>query len=136
MRNFRRYFPTLRAAKRGGFGLVLFFTALCGMAQGETGDGAVWIDVRSEDEFETGHLEQAINIRYAEIGDKIAAVTQDKNADIHLYCASGHRASIAKDILVKMGYTRVTNAGGYKDLIKTDAQTHALPSRAPAPAFP
>lgn len=116
----RQFIPALPTVKRGCIGLVLFFTALCGMAQDKPGDGAIWIDVRSEDEFKTGHLEQAINIRYAEIDDKIAAVTQDKNADIRLYCASGHRAGIAKDILIRMGYTRVTNEGGYKDLIKGD----------------
>lgn len=96
--------------------LALLFVAACATAPDRAEDQAIWIDVRSEDEFSTGHLEQAINIRYAEIGDKIAAVTEDKTANIHLYCASGHRAGIAKDILVKMGYTRVTNEGGYKDL--------------------
>lgn len=96
--------------------LTLLFALQISLAQGEADDGAIWIDVRSANEFNTGHLEQAINIRHDEIGDKIAEITQDRSADIRLYCASGHRAGLAKDILVEMGYTRVTNAGGYRDL--------------------
>lgn len=78
----------------------------------------VWIDVRTSDEYSAGHIDEAINIPFDEIADKIAQVTTDKNALINLYCKSGRRAGIAKTELEKLGYTNVTNHGGYDDLVK------------------
>lgn len=78
----------------------------------------VWIDVRTSDEYSAGHIDEAINIPFDEIADKIAQVTTDKNAPINLYCKSGRRAGIAKTELEKLGYTNVTNHGGYDDLVK------------------
>ena len=40
-----------------------------------------------------------------------------KNAPVNLYCKSGRRAGVAKQMLEKLGYTRVTNHGGYQDLV-------------------
>lgn len=76
----------------------------------------VWIDVRSAEEYDTGHLAAATNITHTEIGDRIAILVPDKHADIRLYCRSGRRAGWAKETLEKLGYTNVTNEGGYKDI--------------------
>lgn len=76
---------------------------------------AVWIDVRSADEFAGGHVQEAINIPHTDIGAKIAAVSADKNQEIKLYCRSGKRAGMAKQTLEQMGYTNVTNVGGYEE---------------------
>ncbi len=77
----------------------------------------VWIDVRSEAEYEKGHLSQAINIPHTEIAERINAVSLEKDAEIKLYCGSGRRAGIAQETLEGMGYTHVSNEGGYKDLV-------------------
>lgn len=76
----------------------------------------VWIDVRSAEEFQAGHLEGAVNIVHTDIAAKIATVTQDKNADIQLYCRSGRRSGLAAAELKKLGFTNVHNAGGYEAL--------------------
>jgi len=82
------------------------------------GDAApYWIDVRSPGEYATGHLDSAVNIPHREIADRIAEVTQDHAAEIHLYCASGGRAELARKALMDMGYTNVTNDGGYRNLV-------------------
>lgn len=81
-----------------------------------------WIDVRGADAFAKAHVENAVNIPHTEIADKIAAVTSDKNAEINLYCRSGRRAGIAKKALEEMGYTNVTNHGGYTDVVKADTK--------------
>ena len=60
----------------------------------------------------------AANIPFDRIGDKITAVQPDKTAPVHLYCKSGRRAEAARQTLLKMGYTDVTNHGGYEDLKK------------------
>ncbi|WLF83868.1 rhodanese-like domain-containing protein [Moraxella sp. ZY210820] len=78
----------------------------------------IWIDVRTADEFNRGHLAHAVNIAHGDIAEKIATVEPNKNAPIHLYCQSGRRAEIARKTLLEMGYTNVINHGAYDDLKK------------------
>ena len=78
----------------------------------------VWIDVRSAEEFNAGHLQDAVNIPHDQILARIQAVSPDKNAPVNLYCRSGRRAEAALTELKNAGYTNVTNHGGYEDLVK------------------
>ena len=78
----------------------------------------IWIDVRSAEEFNAGHLQDAVNIPHDQILARIQAVSPDKNAPVNLYCRSGRRAEIALNELKNAGYTNVTNHGGYEDLVK------------------
>lgn len=78
----------------------------------------IWIDVRTPEEFAEGHIQGAVNIPVDQIAGKIAAVSPNKNAPINLYCRSGRRAEAALQELKKMGYTQVSNHGGYQDLLK------------------
>jgi phage shock protein E len=82
-------------------------------AQAET---EYWIDARTDSEYSSGHVEGAHNIPYDEIAEKIASVTSDKNAYIHLYCRSGNRSGKALKVLENMGYTNAHNDGGISDL--------------------
>jgi rhodanese-related sulfurtransferase len=68
-----------------------------------------WVDVRTAEEFNKGHVSEAINIPYEEIVDRIPEVSQDRDALIYLYCRSGRRADIAKTALEELGYSRVIN---------------------------
>lgn len=77
-----------------------------------------WIDVREADEYASGHHPQAVNIPYESIGARISEVTEDKNADIRVYCRTGRRSGIAKDTLNALGFTKVTNEGGIEDVLK------------------
>ncbi len=79
---------------------------------------ATLIDVRSAAEFKAGHLKNAINIPHTEIGEKIAKHVTQKDEKIVLYCRKGGRAEKALKALKKLGYTKVTNAGGYEDIKK------------------
>ena len=84
-------------------------------------EGKTWvIDVRTEGEFQTGHLNNAINIPHTEIKDKIAEQVKDRDDAIVVYCRSGRRSGIAKKLLDEMGYTNVTNAGAYNKLQKKE----------------
>ncbi len=78
----------------------------------------IWIDVRTSEEFNAGHIEGAIHIPFEEIGARIHEVTTDKNASIHLYCRSGRRSGIAQETLQAKGFTHAINEGGYEDLLK------------------
>ena len=79
--------------------------------------GALLIDVRTQQEFDAGHLQDAKLIPFDQIGDKISAVETDKERDIVVYCRSGRRSGIAKETLEKMGYKNVINGGGMNDLL-------------------
>ena len=81
-------------------------------------EGAFVIDVRSQEEFQTGHLPQAVNIPHDQIAERLLEVPAAKDRSIVVYCKSGRRAGIAKTVLESKGYTNVTNAGGYEELMK------------------
>lgn len=78
----------------------------------------IWIDVRTPEEFKEGHLKDAVNIPVDQIGARIGSVSPDKSAPVNLYCRSGRRSEAALQELKKMGYTNVTNRGGYQDLLQ------------------
>lgn len=76
------------------------------------------IDVRTEAEWNNGHLEGAVLIPYESIEKKIGAVSRDKSARIHVYCRSGRRSRIAMESLVRLGYKDVVNLGSLEDAAK------------------
>lgn len=79
---------------------------------------AIWIDVRTPGEFEAGHIEGAVNVPHTEIADRITEVTENKDATLYLYCRSGRRSGIATDVLKDMGYSGVSNVGGFEQARK------------------
>ncbi|AUI66213.1 MULTISPECIES: rhodanese-like domain-containing protein [Glaesserella] len=78
----------------------------------------IWIDVRSAEEYQSGHLQGALNVSHGEIATQIAKISPNKDEPIHLYCRSGRRSELALIELKKLGYTNVTNHGGYAELIQ------------------
>lgn len=78
----------------------------------------LWIDVRTPEEFAQGHLDGAINVPLDVIAQQIAFHAPDKSTPVALYCRSGRRAALAQDILLELGYTNVTNQGGYDELVR------------------
>lgn len=78
---------------------------------------AVIIDVRTAEEFATGHLEGAVNIPFDQIGKGIYAIkSASKNSPILIYCRSGRRSAIAVKSLEQIGFQRVYDGGGMTDL--------------------
>lgn len=75
-------------------------------------EDVVIIDVRSKEEFNTGHLENAVNIPHTSIGSEIKSIVNDLNQKIIIYCRSGARAETASNTLVNLGYTNVYTFGG------------------------
>jgi len=80
-----------------------------------TSQEAVIIDVRTVDEFNSGHLSRAERVDWQTI--QVAAMEMNLNKDqpILLYCRSGSRAGKAQGLLKKMGFTNVHNLGGVSD---------------------
>ncbi len=76
-------------------------------------DDFIIIDVRTSEEFVTGHIEESSNVEWQMIPSIIDEVRKDQK--IYLYCRSGRRSQNATDILINLGYEDVTNLGGMKD---------------------
>ena len=72
----------------------------------------VLLDVRTQEEFDAGHIPTAVLLPYDEINVKAATVLPDKEKEIVLYCRSGRRSAIAKKALVELGYKDVEDFGG------------------------
>jgi len=72
----------------------------------------VVIDVRTPDEWSSGHLENAMNVEWQDILNITNSVTKDEK--IYLYCRSGNRSGRATQILIDAGYSNATNAGSLK----------------------
>lgn len=79
--------------------------------------GAIIIDVRSEDEFVRGHTKGARNIPASSL-HLVSGVVKNKDAAIILCCASGARSAFAKKILESYGYTNVHNGGSWQTLAR------------------
>lgn len=84
-------------------------------AQDLIADGAVLIDVREDNEYESGHAAGAKHMGRGIIERDIVQEFSDKGTKIVLYCGGGFRSALAADNLQKMGYTNVWSMdGGWK----------------------
>ena len=77
--------------------------------------GYVIIDARTQAEYDSGHIKNAIMIPEYEISEKAAKMLPDKEQLILVYCRSGRRSKIAAQALVDLGYTNVKEFGGIID---------------------
>ena len=74
--------------------------------------GFVLLDVRTQAEYQQGHIEGAVLIPDTEITSQAATVIPDKQTVIFVYCRTGARAAKASNALVGMGYAHVYDFGG------------------------
>ena len=75
--------------------------------------GILVIDVRTTQEWQSGHLEEAIHIEWQDILSISESVSKDK--EIYLYCRSGNRSGKATKILIDAGYINAINAGSIQE---------------------
>lgn len=73
------------------------------------------LDVRTQEEYESGYIEGAILLPDSEIKEQAEVVLQDKDATILIYCRSGRRSESAARELLAMGYNQVYDFGGIVD---------------------
>ena len=81
-------------------------------AQSMMSDDVMILDVRTQEEFDGGHIRNAILLPYDEIGERAESVIKDKNLTVLVYCRTGRRSEIAARELIDMGYTNVFDFGG------------------------
>ena len=75
--------------------------------------GALVIDVRSPEEFRSGHVPDAINLPLGELRESLPHRVKDKNQVLLLHCLSGGRSGIAKGQARGLGYPNTFNLGSY-----------------------
>jgi rhodanese-related sulfurtransferase len=81
------------------------------LALPRSGDMAPFVlDVRTPEEYITGHLPGAVNIPHDQIAARLAEVPKDKT--VVLYCRSGKRAGVAAEVLAENGYTKLQHLEG------------------------
>lgn len=73
------------------------------------------IDVRTPEEFTSGHIEGAVNIPVEEMPGRLEEIPGD--APIVVYCRSGNRSAAAARILTDAGYAPVYDLGGIQDWV-------------------
>lgn len=93
------------------------------VAQGEHGSPPLpatgtLIDVRSNNEYMSGHLPGAINVPVTHIEQDIVHKIPSRATPIILYCSSGARSEQALGLLQQLGYTDAHNGGGAVHLAK------------------
>ena len=74
----------------------------------------VIVDVRTQEEYNEGYIENAILIPNESISGAPSELP-DKDAVILIYCRSGNRSKQAADKLVALGYTNIYDFGGIMD---------------------
>lgn len=102
------------AAKSVENSSVIKITAKEAKVEIDKGD-VIILDVRSKEEYNSGHIENSILIPVNDIEKEAENILKDKEQKILVYCRSGNRSSQASKLLVKMGYTNVYDFGGIKD---------------------
>ena len=81
----------------------------------DTEEGYIILDVRTQEEYDEGHIPGAIVISHEEIAEKAEDVLTDKDQLILVYCRSGRRSKLAAEALVELGYTNIKEFGGIID---------------------
>ena len=77
--------------------------------------GAIVIDVRSPEEFVSGHFEGSLNIPLQHLATQVGDL--DKNKTVLLCCKSGIRSGMAVAVLKNLGFKEVVNAGPWNNLL-------------------
>ena len=72
----------------------------------------VILDVRTMEEYQQGHIPNAILLPDYEVSERAQEVIPDKDSIVLVYCRSGRRSLGAAQTLAEMGYTDVREFGG------------------------
>jgi len=74
----------------------------------------ILIDVRTKNEYEDDHLKDAINFDIMEMLNGVFPDI-DKSREVYLYCESGNRSMMAKNLMEKFGFINITDLWGIEN---------------------
>ena len=81
----------------------------------DTEEDCIILDVRTQEEYDEGHIPDAILIPDTEVENRAEEELPDKEQLILVYCRSGRRSKLAAQILADLGYSNVKEFGGIID---------------------
>lgn len=81
----------------------------------EQNENYIILDVRTIEEYNEGHIPNAICIPNETIDESVTEKLTDKNQLILIYCRSGNRSKQATEKLKNLGYTNLVEFGGIID---------------------
>ena len=71
------------------------------------------LDVREQDEYDSGHIPGAVLLPVGTIDEETAAeIIPEKDSTVLVYCRSGNRSKTASSALAELGYTNIYEFGG------------------------
>lgn len=88
----------------------------------ENDDNVTLLDVRTIQEYKSGHLRDATLIPVQVLSKNLGMLKQDKNKKIIVYCRTGSRSVSASRILEENGFTPLNVKGGIIQLIGAKAE--------------
>jgi rhodanese-related sulfurtransferase len=79
---------------------------------------AVFMDVREDHEWQTGHAAEAVHLGKGILERDLERAYPDKDTEIIMYCGGGFRSALTADVAQQMGYRKVASLiGGYRALV-------------------
>ncbi|PAP78809.1 rhodanese-like domain-containing protein [Rubrivirga marina] len=86
---------------------------------------ATVLDVRTPQEYASGHLAGAVNVDVmsADFRQRVEAMGLPGSGPVYLYCRSGQRSGQAAQILRQLGHEGAVNVGGFDALARAGAET-------------
>jgi molybdopterin/thiamine biosynthesis adenylyltransferase/rhodanese-related sulfurtransferase len=79
-------------------------------------NGALFLDVREQDEWDEGHIPGAVHVPRGHLESRVERLAPDHSRPVVVYCASGNRSAFAAKTLTELGYEDVVSlSGGFVD---------------------
>ncbi|OXB23133.1 thioredoxin [Flavobacterium tructae] len=96
----------------------------------KTTENAQILDVRTPEEFESNHIDNAVNVNWNGDDFETKVATYDKTKPVFVYCLSGGRSKKAAAKLNELGFTTIYELEG--GIMKWNAEGFSKPSTANA----
>lgn len=82
----------------------------------ENNQSTIVIDVRTAEEFNSGHVDGALNISVEDPNFQSMVASLDPAADYLVYCRSGNRSAIAIQVMQDMGFENLLDGGAFTSM--------------------
>ena len=78
----------------------------------EEGEPIRVLDVRTEEEYDSGHIEGAAHVMAGKLAESTDGVPEDGDGPVAVICGSGYRSTVASSVLLREGWDDVINVTG------------------------
>jgi rhodanese-related sulfurtransferase len=78
-----------------------------------SGDPPFILDVRTPEEFASGHVPGAVNIPHTELAARLGEIGLPRSSEIVVHCERGGRAGVAEAVLTEAGFENVRDLSGH-----------------------